>query len=100
MMKPSLFEFTPALWTALRTGDDYVIFCHAHADGDALGSGIALRDFLRAVGKRCEFICPDTPPARYAFLWESAGITMFPQRGQRRFCRGKQCSRSMLQALA
>ena len=76
-MKPSLFEFTPALWEALRAGDDYVIFCHAHADGDALGSGIALRDFLRAFGKRCEFISPDAPPARYAFLCENADITVF-----------------------
>ena len=88
-MRAALFEFVPALARALDEGDNYVIFCHAHADGDALGSGLALRDYLRRSGKQCIFVCPDAPAARYAFLWEGAGILPFDPQSADALLRGK-----------
>lgn len=52
----------------LRDNDNYLILTHAHPDGDTLGSGIALREALKAVGKNAAVICGDCAPAKYAYM--------------------------------
>lgn len=57
--------------------DDILILCHAHPDGDTLGSGIALCRALRDMGKRAAVLCEDPIPKRYAFLAPEAPLPDF-----------------------
>lgn len=52
----------------LSTHEDFYILCHQSPDGDTLGSGFALMQFLRNRGKRANVLCADPFPQRYAFL--------------------------------
>lgn len=57
----------------LKECEDAVILIHQSPDGDCTGAGIALREILRAMGKRCRVECSDIIPARYDFLTKIAG---------------------------
>lgn len=52
----------------LEQNDNYTILTHAHPDGDALGSGYALCEGLRSVGKRANVVCPDDIPSKFSYL--------------------------------
>ncbi|MCR5277360.1 MAG: DHH family phosphoesterase [Bacteroidales bacterium] len=52
-----------------RTKSPVCIVTHAHPDGDAMGSSIALADFLRThYGQPATILIPDAAPAELAFL--------------------------------
>lgn len=51
----SLFEAA----RLLLTYDDYLILIHEHSDGDAVGSGEALRLVLQGLGKKAKLYSPD-----------------------------------------
>jgi phosphoesterase RecJ-like protein len=53
---------------ALRAQDNILILCHAHPDGDTLGSGYALCRALLAMGKHAAVLCEDPVPRMFAFL--------------------------------
>ena len=53
---------------ALRAQNNILILCHAHPDGDTLGSGYALCRALCAMGKRAAVLCEDPVPRMFAFL--------------------------------
>lgn len=53
---------------ALRTQDNILILCHAHPDGDTLGSGSALCRALLSMGKRAAVLCEDPVPRMFAFV--------------------------------
>lgn len=54
----------------LRAGgpQTWVVGSHMHPDGDTLGSGIAMKVLLRAMGHRVFHVCPDPVPEQYRFL--------------------------------
>lgn len=52
----------------LREHDGYTILTHAHPDGDTLGSGYALCEGLRAIGKKANVVCPDPIPEKFLYL--------------------------------
>ncbi len=52
----------------LRGGVDTLIIFHRHPDGDAVGSGFALKLILEAMGCRALCICEDEIPERLRFL--------------------------------
>ncbi|MBQ8905680.1 MAG: DHH family phosphoesterase [Ruminococcus sp.] len=49
----------------LKTVEDAWILIHQSPDGDAVGTGFALRYLLEAMGKRARVVCPDEIPHRY-----------------------------------
>lgn len=49
-------------------GRRFVVTGHEHADGDALGSQLALYYFLRQLGKRVHAINCDEPQRKFAFI--------------------------------
>lgn len=51
-----------------------VIALHSHPDGDALGSGIALRHYLLGRGMEVSLLIPDTLPETLAFLTEGEAL--------------------------
>ncbi len=53
---------------ALRESTDSLIIFHRHPDGDAVGSGFALRLLLEAMGCRALCACEDEIPERFRFL--------------------------------
>ncbi len=53
----------------LRQAGSVLLLCHQKPDGDTLGSGLALRLALCALGKQVRIACPDGFPERYAFLY-------------------------------
>ena len=55
---------------ALRVQNNILILCHAHPDGDTLGSGYALCRALLEMGKRAAVLCADPVPKMFAFLTE------------------------------
>ncbi|MBQ9151929.1 MAG: DHH family phosphoesterase [Clostridia bacterium] len=52
----------------IRGGVDTLILFHRHPDGDAVGSGFALKLLLEAMGCRTLCSCDDEIPERLAFL--------------------------------
>lgn len=52
----------------IRSGVDTLILFHRHPDGDAIGSGFALKLILEGMGCRALCACDDEIPARLAFL--------------------------------
>ncbi|MBO4595964.1 MAG: DHH family phosphoesterase [Bacteroidales bacterium] len=60
-----------ALAGLLQSCSDFVIVIHTHPDGDAVGSGCALQEFIASVpGKKVRVITPDAPPFTLDFLCE------------------------------
>lgn len=54
----------------LRSSEDVYILTHHSPDGDTLGSGFALMNVLRGMGKRANVLCSDGFPNRYSFMYE------------------------------
>ncbi len=54
----------------IRGGVDTLILFHRHPDGDAVGSGFALKLILEALGCTVHCICEDEIPERLRFLTE------------------------------
>lgn len=52
----------------LPCGEDTLILFHRHPDGDAVGSGFALKLILEAMGCRALCVCEDEIPERLRFL--------------------------------
>ena len=52
----------------MAANDGYLVYNHAHPDGDALGSAIALVKILRHIGKKAFAYSPDGIPAKLDFL--------------------------------
>ncbi|HEY8462521.1 MAG TPA: bifunctional oligoribonuclease/PAP phosphatase NrnA [Bacillota bacterium] len=52
----------------------FLISCHVHPDGDAIGSLLALGLYLKASGKQVEMVCSDGVPTVYRFLEGSSLI--------------------------
>lgn len=64
----------------LNSRDDFVILCHAYPDGDTIGSGAALCEGLRSLGKRAYVKCPHTIPSKFADLTEGLMNCDFEER--------------------
>lgn len=54
----------------IRENDNFLILCHAHPDGDTLGSAAALCRSLHALGKRARVHCNDEIPQKFLYLFE------------------------------
>jgi len=64
----------------LEKCDNVNIITHKNPDGDTLGSGFALVNFLRAMGKKANVINNDAFPDRYNFLYEGYSPMDFEER--------------------
>lgn len=63
----------------LQTYDRYLILCHAHPDGDTLGSAMGLRNLLRLMGKTAHVICASPVPYRLSFITEERQSILLEQ---------------------
>ena len=54
----------------LQNSDNILLLCHAHPDGDTLGSATALAHALSAKGKRVKVDCSDPVPKDFSFMFE------------------------------
>lgn len=54
----------------LKSWDNILILCHAHPDGDTLGSGFALLRALLKMGKTARVMCDDEIPHKYSYLYD------------------------------
>lgn len=55
----------------LKQCDNVNILTHKSPDGDTLGSGFALVNFLRSMGKKANVLNTEPFPERYSFLYDS-----------------------------
>lgn len=55
----------------LKTHDNYTILTHKSPDGDTLGSGFGLCQYLRGIGKKANVKNTEPFPERYDFLYEN-----------------------------
>lgn len=62
----------------LKTGDNYIIGCHLHPDGDAIGSLLALGLALETAGKKMEMVVPGGVPAMFRFIGGTEKIIEAP----------------------
>lgn len=53
-----------------ENNDRFLILTHKSPDGDTLGSGFALCEFLRGMGKLANVVNSDELPERYSFLYK------------------------------
>lgn len=54
----------------LQQSDNILLLCHAHPDGDTLGSATALARALAAMGKKVRVDCGDPIPKDFSFMFE------------------------------
>jgi len=54
----------------LKDSDNILLLCHAHPDGDTLGSTTALARALSAMGKKVKVDCSDPIPKDFSFMFE------------------------------
>ncbi len=52
----------------IQTKERFIVTCHVHPDGDAIGSLLAIGFLLKQYGKQVELICSEGVPAVYLFL--------------------------------
>ena len=71
---------------AIEASDNFYIFPHIHADGDAIGSSTALCLALRKLGKNAVVILEEKPADNLAFMTEGVAIVhgqeQLPFKGQ------------------
>ena len=63
---------------ALREGRSFLLSSHAHPDGDAIGSEVALARILRSTGRRATIWNVDPAPATYAGVIGDTAIHVGP----------------------
>lgn len=63
--------------SALESKDNILLLCHAHPDGDTLGSATALAMALAAKGKTVTVRCGDTIPKIFSFMFRTLAQTVF-----------------------
>jgi len=51
----------------IDTAKNIALICHIRPDGDALGSSLALQNYILTT-KKCSVFCDDTLPPKYNFL--------------------------------
>ena len=61
----------------LQQSDNILLLCHAHPDGDTLGSATALARALTAMGKRVKVDCSDPVPKDFSFMFEGLSAEEF-----------------------
>lgn len=61
----------------LQQSDNILFLCHAHPDGDTLGSATALARALTAMGKRVKVDCGDPIPKDFSFMFEGLAAEEF-----------------------
>lgn len=52
----------------VRDHERFLVGCHVHPDGDAIGSMLAIGLFLSEIGKKVEMVCLEGVPSVYNFL--------------------------------
>lgn len=55
----------------LQKSDNILLLCHAHPDGDTLGSATAIAHALSAKGKKIRVECSDPIPKDFGFMFEN-----------------------------
>ena len=73
---------------------------HQRPDGDAVGSGAALCEIFRQLGKDASIICADPIPERLRFILDSTGVSTAENGAQRNVVAIDVASPSQLGALA
>ncbi len=58
--------------TAIRPLTRFLVTSHVRPEGDSVGSALAMRSLLEALGKDVQVLCQDPMPDRYAFLEDAA----------------------------
>ena len=61
----------------LQNSDNILLLCHAHPDGDTLGSATALARALSAMGKKTKVDCADPIPKDFSFMFEGLSAEDF-----------------------
>lgn len=64
----------------LKEQDYILILCHAHPDGDTLGSGYALLRALQKMGKHTRLICDDPIQSKYEYLYDDIVLEDFEEK--------------------
>lgn len=64
----SLPKTAESIVEVFRQHKRWFVASHMNPDGDTLGSAIALKQLLRALGHEVRHFCPDPPPRSYQFL--------------------------------
>lgn len=62
------------IWELLSNRQRFVVCCHVHPDGDAIGSLLAVGLTLSKLGKQVAMVCQDGVPTVYNFLEGSEEI--------------------------
>lgn len=65
----------------IERGTHFIVTGHEHADGDALGSQLALYWFLRQMGKRVRAVNCDEPQRRLRFMDPDGVVEIYPPGG-------------------
>lgn len=64
----------------LEKMDNILILCHAHPDGDTLGSGFALLRALQKLGKQVKLECSDKIPEKYKYMFDDIQMADFSEK--------------------
>lgn len=74
-------DFWHKIIPLIERGTHFVVTGHEHADGDALGSQLALYWFLRQMGKKVRAVNCDEPQKRLRFIDPENVVEIYPAGG-------------------
>lgn len=63
----------------LETHDNFTILTHKSPDGDTLGAGFGLCEYLRKIGKKANVYNNENFPMRYSFLYDGYYVMEFEE---------------------
>lgn len=76
-MTPNFSQEFHILNYAINESQDILLFAHSRPDGDTVGSVLALREYLKSLGKNVAVACFDPLPSFLSFLSEN--VFEFPE---------------------
>lgn len=72
-------EMAPLFLREIQAAGSVLIGTHLNPDGDALGSALAMAQYLDRLGKECEVVCHHAPPRNLQFLPGVHRVRFTPQ---------------------
>jgi phosphoesterase RecJ-like protein len=85
-MKNNNIKNLKAIAKIIKENKTFFIAGHVRPDGDALGSGLALRSMLKRLGKKAEMYSADIVPENLTFMQGAAQIKVVPKTDKKFAC--------------
>ena len=78
MTNPSIAKYANEIYHVIKNHHHFLLTTHVRADGDGIGSEIALFHLLKNMGKSVSIVNDSLIPQIYKFITPSTGMYVYP----------------------